>query len=174
MQLEVVGSRKRQRARQLADVVVNAGTSTIAITDTSSTSKTFAGGGMTYNNLTFTVAGSTGGLIITGSNTFNNFSFSDASNARTLTLTHGTTNTINGAFSVKGTATKLMTITSDTAATATLSKPYGVVSCDYIDPIWSTATGGATWYAGANSTDGGNNSGWIFAAGKVGNFFDFM
>jgi hypothetical protein len=30
-----------------------------------------------------------------------------------------------------------------------------------------TATGGATWYAGANSTDGQNNSGWLFAAAPV-------
>jgi hypothetical protein len=28
----------------------------------------------------------------------------------------------------------------------------------------TTATGGASWYAGANSTDGTGNSGWTFSA----------
>lgn len=46
----------------------------------------------------------------------------------------------------------------------TLSKPSGTVSCDYLNISNSNATGGATWYAGANSVDTTNNDGWIFTA----------
>jgi hypothetical protein len=35
---------------------------------------------------------------------------------------------------------------------------------DYLSIKDSNATGGATWYAGANSVDAGNNTGWIFTA----------
>ncbi len=64
---------------------------------------------------------------------------------------------------VRGTAGKLMTIGSITAATHTLSKAAsGVVDCDYLSVSQSIATGGATFFAGDNSTDGGSNTGWIF------------
>ena len=43
-----------------------------------------------------------------------------------------------------------------------LSKSSGIVDCDYLDLSYSTAQGGATWYAGANSEDTLKNSGWIF------------
>lgn len=143
---------------------VNAGTSTVAFTGISSSTRTFGGGGKTYNILTYTVAGSTGELDITGSNTFNTINFSDASNARTLAFTAATTTTITNAFNVSGTAGKLMTITSITAATHTLSKPTGTVSDNFLSISNSIATGGASWFAGANSTNGGGNTGWIFAA----------
>lgn len=150
---------------------VNAQTSTIDISTTSASIRTFAGGGKTYNNFTYTVAGSTGGLDVTGANTFNSFSFSDVTNARTLRFTAATTNTFT-TFNVNGTSGKLMTISSITAATHTLSKASGTVSDDYLSITNSIATGGASWYAGANSTDGGGNTGWIFTAppGGSGNF----
>ena len=46
----------------------------------------------------------------------------------------------------------------------TISIPSGIISSDYLDIYNSEVTGGATWYAGATSTDHGNNSGWIFSA----------
>jgi hypothetical protein len=60
-----------------------------------------------------------------------------------------------------------------------LSKASGTVSSDFLSISRSTATGGAGWYAGANSTDGGNNSGWIFTAPPApsagnGNFLMFF
>jgi hypothetical protein len=61
----------------------------------------------------------------------------------------------------------------------TFSKAGGVVNVDYLDIQRSTATGGAAWYAGVNSTNSGNNSGWIFTAapaagdGKVFAFFNW-
>jgi len=35
---------------------------------------------------------------------------------------------------------------------------------DYMSIKDSTATGGAAWYAGANSTNVSGNTGWIFSA----------
>lgn len=145
-----------------SNVSISAADSTIILGTTSSVTRTFAGAGFTYGTLTFTVSGSVGGLTITGSNTFSNINFSDATNARTLAFTAATTTTITGNFNVVGTSGKLMTIQSVTAATHTLSKASGTVACDYLSVTNSIATGGASWYAGANSIDGGGNTGWIF------------
>lgn len=137
--------------------------STIVISTTSANTRTFAGGARTYGTLTYTVAGSTGGLDLTGANTFDTINFSDITNARTLRFTAATTTTVT-TFNVNGTAGKLMTIGSITASSHTLSKSSGLVSLDFLSISRSTAQGGASWYAGANSTNGGNNSGWIFGA----------
>lgn len=145
----------------VAGTTVNASTSTILISTTSTSSRIFAGGGKTYGTLTYTVAGSTGSLSIAGSNTFATINFSDVTNARTLFFTAATTTTITGSFNVQGTAAKLMTIGSSTAANHTLSMVSGAVTCNFLSISRSQAGGGAAWYA-TSSTDGGNNTGWIF------------
>lgn len=147
-----------------ATTTVTASASTIILAGALSTTRTFAGGGKTYGTLTYTVAGSTGALVITGANTFGTINFSDVTNARTLTLPSSTTTTVTN-FNVNGTAGKLMTVNSSTSGTAaTLSKSSGYVQSDYLSVKDSTATGGATWYAGANSTNVSGNTGWIFTA----------
>lgn len=149
---------------------VNAGGSTIIFSSSASaTARTFAGGGKTYGTLTYTVAGSTGSMTLTSSNTFATINFSDVTNARTLLFTAGTTTTISTGFNVNGTSGKLMTIGSVTAASHTIAMPTGI-SCDFLSISRSTLTGNSA-YAGANSTDGGNNStapGWIFSAPPAG------
>ena len=47
-------------------------------------------------------------------------------------------------------------------AAETLSDSSGTNCVDYLTITNITATGGSSWYAGANSTDGGGNSGWTF------------
>jgi hypothetical protein len=136
-----------------------AGTGTGKISMTSASTKTFVGGGSTYN-CTLSNDGA-GTLTITGSNTFT--TLANGVQPTTFSFTAGTTTTLTN-WSISGTAGNLVTIQSATAASHTLSKTSGTVSADYLSISRSTATGGATWYAGANSTDGGNNSGWIFAA----------
>lgn len=136
-----------------------AGTGTGTINMTAATAKTFVGGGRTYN-CTLNNGGA-GALTITGSNTFT--TLANSVQPTTFSFTAGTTTTLTN-WSVSGTAGNLVTIQSATAATHTLSKASGTVSADYLSITNSTATGGATWYAGANSTNGGGNSGWIFAA----------
>lgn len=140
---------------------------TIVISTTSANTRTFLGGGLTYGTLTYIIAGSTGGLDITGSNIFTTINFSDVTNARTLRFTAGTTTTVTN-FNVNGTSGKLMSVSSITAATHTISKSSGIVSCDYLSLTNSIATGGATFYAGANSTNVSGNTGWIFSAPPAG------
>jgi hypothetical protein len=136
-----------------------AGTGVGTISMAAATAKTFVGGGYTYN---CTVnQGGAGALTITGSNTFSNIT--NTVQPASILFTAGTTSTFSS-FSLSGTAGNLITIGSVTAASHTLSKASGTVSSDYLSISRSTATGGAGWYAGANSTDGGNNSGWVFTA----------
>jgi hypothetical protein len=75
--------------------------------------------------------------------------------------------TINvGSWSVTGTSGALAYWRNP--ATANMVKTTsGNVTADYMSIAFSTVTGngsGQLWYAGANSVDNGNNSGWIFAA----------
>ena len=152
-----------------------AGTGVGTISMTAATAKTFVGGGSTFN-CTLN-QGDAGDLTITGSNTFSNITNTyKSTGATSILFTAGTTNTFTD-WNASGESTRLLTIGSVTAASHTLSKASGTVSSDFLSISRSTATGGAAWYAGANSTDGGNNSGWIFTAPPAtatGNFLVFF
>lgn len=149
----------------------NAGTSTIKITSSNSTQRLSNFGGLTINNYWNATTGS--GLVgISGSSIFNNIKI-DA--GRTQLFTAGTTQTVT-TFTATGTAGNLITITSSASSTSThtLSCASGIISCDYLDVSHSVATGGATWNAGAHSTNNNGiataGSGWIFG-GATGNMF---
>jgi len=154
-----------------------AGTGTGTISMTAATAKTFVGGGSTFN-CTLNQGGA-GALTITGSNTFSNITNTyKSTGATSILFTAATTSTFTD-WNASGESTRLLTIGSVTAASHTLSKASGTVSADFLSISRSTATGGADWYAGANSTDGGNNSGWIFTAPPApsagnGNFLVFF
>ena len=80
-------------------------------------------------------------------------------------------------FELSGTAGNLVTLSSDSAGSAfTLSKVGGgTVSCNYLSIRDSTATGAsALWYAGANSTNVSNNTGWIFTNAPSGGMLFFF
>lgn len=142
---------------------INADTSTIAITDTSASNKTFSSttGVSTYNNISITVGGA--GLVIFSSTTKQFKDFTVTGGAKSIQL-QGNLN-ITGNFNVLGTAGNLVSITSNSAGSArNLSKSSGTVSADYLSLQDSNATGGAAWYAGANSTNVSGNTGWIFTA----------
>jgi hypothetical protein len=152
-----------------------AGTGTGVISMTAATAKTFVGGGSTFN-CTLNQGGA-GALTITGSNTFSNITNTyKSTGATSILFTASTTSTFTD-WNASGESTRLLTIGSVTAASHTLSKASGTVSADFLSISRSTATGGASWYAGANSTNGGNNSGWIFTAPTAtatGNFLVFF
>jgi len=156
----------------ITGLTINAGTSTIVLSDTSATARTFSGGGLTYNNLT--IGGTTGTSTLTfqGSNTFNTLS-STKTVAHTIAFQASTTNTFTN-FNISGTAGNVVTIGSSSASNHTLAKAGGgTVTADYLSISRSTATPTLTWLA-TNSTDGGNNSGWYFGAfppPSNGNFF---
>jgi fibronectin-binding autotransporter adhesin len=115
-----------------------AGTGTISLT--SASAKTFEGGGIqTYPTVN---QGGTGTLTINNSNKFANIT--DTAIGR-VQFTGGTTN-IFDAFNLGGTVGNLLQLGSTNTTQAILQK--------------STA-----WLMGANSTDGGNNTGLSFTAG---------
>ena len=147
-----------------------AGTGTGKISMTGATAKTFVGGGSTYN-CTLSNGGA-GALTISGSNTFT--TIANGVQPTAFTFTAATTQTVTD-WNVSGTAGNLVTIISSTAGVpALLSKASGTVSSNYLSLKDSTATGGATWYAGANSTNVSGNLGWIFTAPpatSAGSFF---
>ena len=152
-----------------SQLTVNSGTSNIIMSGAGATS--FNGAAKSWQTLTLAGAGP---FTIIGSNTFNTLT----NNVRpsTVKFTSGTTQTFTN-FNLSGTSGNLVTINSTESGTAaTLSKASGTVSCDYLSIKDSTATGGATWEAGANSTNVSNNTGWTFSgtppvSATTGNFF---
>jgi hypothetical protein len=149
------------------------GTGTINLT--SASPKTFAGGGASYSGITLNQGGA-GTLTISGFNTFGAISQTYVG-ATTISLTN-TTQTV-GAWTAKGTAGNLLTIAGTSAASpaALVYTGAGQISnlnylvLNYIRAYSPTLT----WYAGANSTNGGT-LGWIFSsyppvATATGNFF---
>lgn len=140
---------------------VNAEGSTIILSNTTATSKTFAGGGKTFNNLTITGDD----ITITGNNTFNNIALNNPTEAEGLIIGTGSTQTITGNLTTTASSGNVVLLSGVAGGGAeSISKASGTVSVDWMTITNSTATGGATFYAGANSTDGGGNSGWIFTA----------
>lgn len=147
------------------------GTGTISLT--SASAKTFAGEGVSYGTVTLNQGGA-GTLNIDGSNSFGSVSNTyGATGATSILFVAGSTTTLT-AWAASGTSGKLLTIGSTSAANHTLSIPAGIVGANFLSVSRSTATGGATWYAGANSTNGGNNTGWIFSNPPSGNFLPFF
>ncbi len=150
---------------------ITAETSTIVVSNTTASSKTFAGAGKTYATVTF----SGDNITITGSNTFGTMNVNNAGLTNGLKFTASTTQTITTAFSTNGSAGSLAKILSTTTTNFNISKSSGVVSEDYMSIADSNALGGATWYAGANSTDaGGGNTGWHFSVPDNGHNFGMM
>lgn len=143
-----------------------AGTGTGKISMTGGGPKTFVGGGSTYNCTLSNDSAFPNTLTITGSNTFTTIANGVA--YVQFTFIAGTTTTVTN-LNVAGTSSSNSVLMySDVSGTPfTLSKASGIVSVDYIKIADSTATGGATWYAGANSADQGGNTGWIFTAPPV-------
>lgn len=141
-----------------ASVTIVPETSTIKLTDTTANDKTFAGGGKTYNNL-WIAGNGTGTFILADGNTFADLK-TDPKN--TVKFMQGTTTAVS-TFTATGTSGNLILLNSVNGVDQfTLSKASGIVSCDYLDLSNSNATGGALWYAGDNSLNTLNNSGWLF------------
>ena len=136
-----------------------ASTSTIVLSDTSTTARTFTGGGLYYNKLT--IGGATGisTLTITGNNTFGELA-STKTVAHTIAL--GTTVQTFGKWSVTGTVGNVVTVTG-TSTTNVIAGPR-VSGVDYLamGTIGFSTTSPGEFYAGANST--GTGAGVILTA----------
>jgi len=115
--------------------------------------------GKTYHNL---YIDGTADVTIYGDNTF--YNISNGVQPVTVTFAAGSTQTVTR-FEVSGTSGNLVTLNSTSPGTQfTLYRATGLVSVDYVSLQDSAATGGAIWYAGANSTNVSNNTGWTFTA----------
>jgi hypothetical protein len=152
----------------ITNMTLNAGASTISLS--SGSAKQFSGGGLTYHNLNNSGLGT---MTVIGSNTFNDILNTVKFNR--IVFTAGTTQTLSN-FSFTGLAGQPADISSSSPGSQyNLSKASGIVSVDYLGIEDSNATGGAAWYAGANSTNISNNTGWIFTAvPKAGMFLMFV
>lgn len=144
-------------------ITLNASTSTILVVGSRTTIGQFGGPNTTYNNVSINSTGVSGssGVTILGSSTFNTLTIAQN---QTIKFTAGTTQTI-GTLVSNGTLGNLVILASTSAGTAwNISKSSGVVSIDFVSLQDSTATGGATWYAGTHSTNVSNNINWNFTA----------
>lgn len=141
---------------------LSADLATIVLSDTSTSSRLFTGGGGTFGKLV--IGGSTGTSITTiaGSNTFGELA-STKTVAHTVKFNYGSTTTI-GKWSISGSAGNLVTIASDSLFTYNLASSSGIQSADYLSISYAVGTTANTWYVGANSTNGGNNSNILFQA----------
>jgi len=161
--------------------VVNPGTATILLSDTTTTARTFAGGGLSYPKLTIGGATGVSTTTITGNNTFAEIA-STKTVASTLSLA-ATIQTV-GAWTAAGTAGNILTVSGTSAASPgylVLTGSPTTSAVDYLNISNVRATPlETTWYAGANSVNNGS-LGWIFSAGSgavvitvKGNFFLFF
>jgi hypothetical protein len=157
--------------------ILSAAAATINITTVSSSQRIVA---VLYNvptlTVNYTLTGSTGPLLLTTyGGRIGTLNFYDTANARTLLLEAGQVAYIQTTFNVRGSAGKPVSIISNAAGTtATISKSSGAVDCDYLSIQDSAATGGASWYAGSNSTNISNNSGWFFQPYSPSKFLELM
>ena len=145
------------------NMTLSANTSSIVISETGTTSKTFAGGGLTYNNLTITGDD----VTISGNNTFTSLTLNNKAEAEGTIIGTGSTQTITTAagFSTNGAVDELVKLSGVAGGGAeSISVSSGNVCDDFMNLTNVVGTGGATFYAGANSTDGTGNTGWSFTA----------
>jgi hypothetical protein len=185
----------------VSGTIVNCGQSTITNNYTSTNTLQFLFGGQTFYNFTLTGSRIVGADVISNNDgtTFNNLTINKiASNTGYIGIS--TNITVNGVFTIacpnriRGVGGKTISLGSNSSLIAVgsagnlidwnvvsgttpwlITKSSGVVACDWLNLGYSTATG--TFYAGANSNNLGNNSGWIFTgppALSSGNMFELF
>lgn len=141
------------------------GTGTISLT--SASAKTFVGSGLAYTNITLNQGGA-GQLTISGNNTFKDITNTYKGTGATSIALAATTQRVSQ-WTGAGEATRLLTLSGTSAASPATLILTGVTkpNVDYLSisnvRAYSLDT---TWYAGANSTNGGS-LGWYFVSGVV-------
>jgi len=150
-------------ASNVTNLTLNADTSTIKFTSSSSVSMQFNGGGKTYYNIWHSGGlGTNNAVEMFGSNTFNNIKL----NAGTyMDFNGGTTQTVNS-LTVIGTSGNMCALRSFNNTVYTISDTSGTNNVYYCDISYSNASGGATFNA-INSIDNGNNTGWNFITQSI-------
>ena len=144
--------------------VLFAGTSTIVLSNTSTTARSFSGAGFYYNKLTIGGTTGTSTLTISGANTFGELA-STKTVAHTILFTSATTTNI-GKWSVTGTSGNVVTVGPVTAASSYTFNINGpaTTGINYLSISYCavSTTSPGEFYVGANSTNTAGNSGLIF------------
>ena len=151
----------------LTNLTLNKQTSNIVISNTSTTSRSFASGGnsLSFPKISFYLAGYT--LTFTNAISMDELASIPFSTANTITFSTNSASTV-GTWSVKGVSGTVPNITSATSGTtATVNVTNKTTSdIDYLyfrDISCSTLTP-VTFYVGANSVNTSNNNGVAFVA----------
>jgi hypothetical protein len=147
------------------NITFNAGTSQITC---SATAPTFAGGGLTYYNVSFTST-AVGTVSISGTNTFNNLTFTSLAATGLKNIQISANQTVSGTltFGAANTAIRRMAVFNGTsppvaAITITLNGTLATLADVDFRGIATAGTVG-TW-TGTRLGDGQNNSGITFTA----------
>lgn len=156
-------------ATVVTNLTLDADDATFVITGASANTKIFIGGtGQVYGIIDYTVAASTGNLRWSGSFSVHKIKV-NGNTARGLQMATGSfTLTIldTDGFQVFGTAGNLVTVSSQTGGQVHTFVFAANVDAAYLSLTDSTASGTGSWWA-ENSTNGGNNSGWVFGARRT-------
>lgn len=141
-------------------VTVDKGTADILLSNTTTSDRSFTGGGQEYNRLTIGGATGTSTLTINGANTFSEL-------ASTKTVAHtvrlGGDQTV-GVWSISGSSGNVVTLQSSSATiTRTLDLQTATASnIDYLAVSRMSVPTADRFFVGSNSTDGGNNTNVYF------------
>jgi hypothetical protein len=135
------------------------GTANIVLSDTSTSARSFTGGGLSYNKLTIGGATGTSTLTISGSNQFTELA-STKTVAHTIAL--GTTTQTFGAWTVTGTVGNVVTVTGTGVSHVIAGARVSGVNYLAMGTIGFIATSPGEFYAGVNST--GTGTGVILTA----------
>ena len=120
---------------------------------------------LNFNGATVNLTGATS--TITGSNTFNTLGLTRA-DVQTITFTAGTTQTVTNFTRNAGTQIKTLQSSNPGLQWSITKAGAGYIDLDYLSISRSTASPDTrVFYAGANSTNVGNNTGWIFTVPAV-------
>lgn len=105
-----------------------------------------------------------GGATFSGNSNINKLTATSTAWQNTLTFGAGTTQTIGtGGLTLSGTAVNTLLLRSSTAGTQWNIAPAANYTVgQYLDVQDSKKTGSFTLHAGANNTNSGNNTGWLF------------
>lgn len=125
------------------------GTANILLSDNSTTARTFAGGGRSYNKLTIGGTTSTSTTTITGNNQFTELA-STKTVAHTIAL--GATAQTFGKWSVTGTSGNVVTLTGTGTGHVIVGDATSGIDYLALGDIRFSANSPAEFYAGANST----------------------
>ena len=100
-------------------------------------------------------------IWVSGTHTFHDLTRTSAINGVGFLFDNGAT---FEALTISGTSGNLVRLGTNNGTNQwTCTVTSGVVDLDYLNLSYSTATGGAVFYAGSHSTNGGNNINWNFA-----------